>query len=92
MEKSPLRQLIDVWPLPESEPVKGKTLYADGWVYRDLPRMTRDALDALLDIIGEDNVEWLSFADYGGAYRGQVMISPDGMARLKQRADQANNQ
>ena len=73
--------------LPPGEPVKGKTLVADGWVYRDLPRMTQEAMGILLGVIGEDNYEFLTSAKYpdkehGVAVRGQVMISPLGMENL----------
>ena len=72
---------------PPGEPIKDKTLVADGWVYRDLPRMTTEAMDILLGVIGEGNYEFLTFAEcpdkeHGKAVRGQVMISPLGMENL----------
>lgn len=52
------------------------------WHYRDLPRMSQESLDALKNIIGESNLKWLTFADYGTSVRGQVLISPNGMEAL----------
>ena len=76
---------------PPGEPIGDKTLVADGWVYRDLPRMTTEAMDIVLGIIGEGNYEFLTFAEYpdeehGKAVRGQVMISPDGTKNLERYA------
>lgn len=60
-------------------------LMAEGWAYRDLPRMTPDALQMLLDIVGEENTKWITFAKYGsGAVRGQLMISPAGIKRAQE--------
>jgi hypothetical protein len=70
--------------IPQSEPFPGETLIADGWVYRDLPRMTTDAFEKLWNIVGHDQTRFLTFAKYpDGAVRGQVLISPAGMKRLK---------
>ena len=77
------QRLLDGIPLPPGEPIEGKTLVADGWAYRDVPRMTQDAWKLLMGIIGADNVELLSFANYGTAVRGQMMISPEGMVNLE---------
>lgn len=77
--------LLSLDPIPDSEPFPGETLRADGWVYRDLPRMTKDALEKLLGIIGKDEVRWLTRAEYGdGAVRGQLFISPRGMENMKE--------
>ena len=67
---------------PPGEPVEGKTYRADGWVYRDLPRMAPEWFQKLIDLIGEENIVWLSKADYGDAKRGQMLISPAGMANI----------
>jgi hypothetical protein len=69
---------------PEGEPFPGETLIADGWVYRDLPCMTQEAFNKFLDILGEENARFLTFARYSDkAVRGQLLISPAGMERLK---------
>jgi len=59
----------------------------DGWVYRDLPRMTEGAMEKILSVIGEENVKWLTRARYpntehGVAVRGQILINPQGMQNL----------
>lgn len=82
MMKMGFKQLLDAMPLPEGEPFPGETLRADGWEYRDLPRMTREACDALINVIGNENIRWLSFADYGSSVRGQCFVSPSGMANM----------
>jgi hypothetical protein len=70
---------------PTSEPFPGETIVADGWIYRDLPRMTQEAFNQFLDIVGEENVRFLTFARYKPeqAVRGQCFISPIGLDRLK---------
>lgn len=70
--------------MPKTEPFPGETLIADGWVYRDLPKMTQEAFDNLHTIIGAQNTRFLTFASYpNGAVRGQLLVSPAGMERLK---------
>jgi hypothetical protein len=84
---SALKEALDAMPLPAGEPFKGETLLADGWQYRDLPRMTEDALEKLMGIIGSENLRWLTQARYeteqGVAVRGQCLISPAGFANMK---------
>lgn len=85
-------KLDDLLPLPEGEPFTGETLRADGWVYRDFPRMTKDALEKILAIIGEENIRWLTFVNYKGKHpetgeviesvRGQCFLSPKAMEAL----------
>lgn len=67
---------------PSGEPVNGKTYRADGWVYRDLPRMAAEYFDQLVALIGDENIVWLSLADYGATKRGQLLISPSGMKNI----------
>lgn len=70
-------------PLPPGEPFPNETLVADGWTYRDLPRMTQEAFDKFLGVLGEENARFLTFARYpDGAVRGQLLLSPAGMERL----------
>lgn len=53
------------------------------WTYRDLPRMTPETLNQLVMIIGEENIDWITHASYDdGSVRGQILISPLGMAAL----------
>jgi hypothetical protein len=71
--------------VPSGEPFPGETLIADGWVYRDLPRMTQETMNTFLDIVGEENTRFLTFARYKpqNDVRGQLLISPAGMDRMK---------
>ncbi len=79
---STLQAAMDAWPLPDGEPFPGETIRADGWVYRDLPRMRPTLFDQFIEIAGEENLRWLTKADYGDTKRGQVFISPEGAKRL----------
>lgn len=72
--------------LPNTEPFPGETLLADGWQYRDLPKLSYELFDQLVEWIWEENIRWLTVADYGNSKRGQFLISPDGIERLKARA------
>jgi hypothetical protein len=48
------------------------------WLYLDLPRMSEEKIDEVIAYVGEDNIYWLTFADYGnGQLRGQCLISPE---------------
>jgi hypothetical protein len=70
--------------IPQTEPFPSETLIADGWIYRDLPKMTPEAFDKFMAILGDENARFLTFARYGReAVRGQLLISPSGMSRLK---------
>lgn len=63
-----------------------------GWTYRDLPRMAPAFMDAFVDLVGEEHLRWITSARYpDGSVRGQVMISPEGMERIKRHnEDKAN--
>lgn len=43
---------VEVLALPDGEPFPGETLRADGWVYRDLPRMTPEWFDKFVNAAG----------------------------------------
>lgn len=65
------------------EPVKGKTYIADGYVYRDLPRMTEPYYSDFINLLGDDNIVWLTKAAYpDGTQRGQILISIAGQQRI----------
>lgn len=74
---------MDDWGgLPAGEPIEGKTYRADGWIYRDLPRMSHEYFDKFVELVGEENIAWITLADYGFTKRGQLLISPTGMANI----------
>lgn len=52
------------------------------WTYRDLPRLTHKLMEEFKQLVGEENLYWITYADYGKTVRGQVLISPDGMTRI----------
>ena len=78
-----LKELFAKMPLPIIEPFPDENLRAQGWVYRDLPRISPEFFEILIKTIGEENIRWLSMADYGNAKRGQCFISPKGIENLK---------
>lgn len=54
------------------------------WIYLDLPRMSEEQIDEFIARVGEDNIYWLTFADYrNGQLRGQCLISPEFVHRNK---------
>ena len=68
----------------EAEQSLAKSLGKPDWTYRDLPRMHPEALDSLIQIIGEDEIFWITSAEYkDGSVRGQILISPLGMKALE---------
>jgi hypothetical protein len=59
-------------------------LFAEGWEYRDLPRMTPKAMEKFVGIVDEKEIQWLTRVCYeNGAVRGQLLISPQGMRNMK---------
>lgn len=87
-----MRDSLYTMSLPEGEPIIGKNLRAEGWAYRDLPRMTPEYFDKFTEIVGADNIEWLTRAEYhDGSKRGQLFISPAGMDRLKVHTTKGQN-
>lgn len=71
--------------IPPGEPVLGKNYREQGYAYKDLPRLSLEYFDKFIELVGEDNIVWLTFADYGDAKRGQVLISPEGLERIRNR-------
>lgn len=74
--------LPDLPDYPTTEPIPGTTYLADGWVYRDIPKMAPEWWDKLFEIIGEGNYVGLAVSDYGKSKRGQFLISPTGIANI----------
>lgn len=61
-------------------------LIEKGWVYRDLPRMSPELFDKFIEIVGDENIKWLTKADYGDSKRGQLMVNPEGLRRAAEYA------
>lgn len=69
--------------MPPGEPIPGETYRADGWQYIDMPaRLSFGMKDKLFGIIGEGNVVTLAETIGPDFWRGQILVSPDGQARL----------
>ena len=61
-----------------------KSLGKPDWTYKDLPRMLPEVKDDFIKLIGEENIEWITFAEYDdGSVRGQVLLSPVAMAAIE---------
>lgn len=61
------------------------------WTYKDLPRMLPSVKDEFVALVGEDNIKWITFADYDdGSVRGQVLLSPVAMAAIEKMATNAS--
>lgn len=54
------------------------------WTYKDLPRMVPELFYTFIEIVGEENLHWVTMANYGDTLRGQVLISPVGMEKLRE--------
>ena len=63
------------------------TLTSKGWIYYDPEvKFSPEYWDRFLEIIGEGNYEILVLSQYNGPdpwKRGQLMISPEGVANLQ---------
>ncbi len=58
------------------------------WTYRDLPQMLSAFMTGFIELVGEENLHWITRASYpNGMERGQVLISPAGMERIEQYND-----
>jgi hypothetical protein len=55
-----------------------------GWTYKDLPRMVPELFYKFIEIVGHENLHWIAMSNYGDTLRGQVLISPDGMEKLRE--------
>lgn len=63
------------------------------WKYGDLPKLTKEYFDKFVEIVGEDNIRWLTYVKYPAnfrkwnnpedLYRGQYLLSPAGQVRAK---------
>lgn len=57
------------------------------WTYKDLPRMIPSVKDEFIALVGEENIKWITFANYDdGSVRGQVLLSPTAMAIVEKTA------
>jgi len=69
------------------EPVDGENYLEKGWVYRDLPRLSRKTLQDFIDLVGGENYSILTFATYtqpngDDQDRGQILLSPEAQQRI----------
>jgi len=67
------------------EPFATRSYFAEGYVYRDLPKMSPEYFDKFIELVGEENIVWLTLADYGHSKRGQLLLSPEGQQKIMDR-------
>lgn len=58
-------------------------LISEGWQYRDIPWCSAEMWAKLMSIIGENMIPLAMTERSNGDRRGQLLISPAGMQRLK---------
>lgn len=67
-------------------------LLAQGYQYGDLPKLTKEYFDKFVDLVGEENITWLTLAKYENCFidsdepgfRGQYLLNPAGIERAKE--------
>lgn len=59
----------------------------EDWEYRDLPKIRSDFFAQFIELVGEENIVWITRARYeheDGTYeRGQLWVSPAGLQRAR---------
>jgi hypothetical protein len=68
--------------MAECDTAMAKAAGKPDWKYVDLPRMTHEFFNEFVNIVGEENLHWLTVAVYSSTTRGQVLISPAGRMRI----------
>lgn len=58
-------------------------LLALGWAYRDVPWCSAEFWAKLWEVMGEGNYKMLARTQRGDDTRGQALISPEGMERMR---------
>jgi hypothetical protein len=75
---------------PSDAPVPGEKLIADGWVYRDLSaKLSFEMWEFFLNLVGDGNYRILATTEGPDWRHGQFLISPTGIARLRDYAKSA---
>jgi hypothetical protein len=56
------------------------------WTYRDLPWAPADFYPKFIEVVGEENFKFLAKTERAnGDWRGQILVSPEGMERILMR-------
>lgn len=76
------RMFLDIAPPLDHEPIPDRQYLAEGWVYKDIPVLTKSQVETFIDVVGGDNIVWLTFAKGPNGCRGQMLISRSGAANL----------
>lgn len=66
-----------------------------GWHYHDLPQMSPEYFDKLIEVLGSENIQWLTLAERGWSdgtrtKRGQLLVSPEGQERARLYGEKKN--
>lgn len=58
----------------------------------DLPKMQEGLMLEFIQMVGEENLRWITTAKYPtGLVRGQILISPEGLRRVREHIKKAHN-
>ncbi len=78
--------------LPQLPVITGADFGIDGtedWIYKDISWMTKEYMIKFVDIIGKENLHWISGASRNSEdgtvfMRGSVLVSPQGIENAKE--------
>lgn len=87
---SPLQREMDKM-VPTGEPFPGKPYMAEGWIYKDLPKMELTFIRQLKELVGDENIVWLTYSSNSQFARGQLLLSPEGQRLLKEYLEARNH-
>lgn len=68
---------------PDFGPEIAKAAGKEGWLYKDVGWMANADWRKFEALAGEGNVQWLVWTERGDTRRGQILVSPSGVDRLK---------
>lgn len=77
-------KLLMEFDWPDMGPEMANAAGKPGWTYRDQSWMKMADWDRFIDIAGTENVEFLASSSKGDMARGQFLISPVGIERVRE--------
>jgi len=77
------REALMSFEWPDFGPDIAKAAGKPDWTYRDQSWMRSSDWEQFIDIAGEENIALLAATAKGDLMRGQFLISPEGIERVK---------
>lgn len=68
---------------PDFGPEIAKAAGKEGWLYKDVGWMSNGDWKRFEAIAGDGNVQWLVWTSKEDRRRGQILVSPDGVEKLR---------